>query len=92
MWYVYMLRCSDGSLYTGVTTDLTRRLTEHKEGRVGARYTRAKIPLHIAYHETADSRSEAQSREYVLKKMKKEEKEVLAKPKKRSTLTKKRKK
>lgn len=92
MWYVYMLRCSDGSLYTGVTTDLTRRLLEHKEGKVGARYTRAKIPLHIAYQETAASRSEAQSREYVLKKMKKEEKEALAKPKKRSTLAKKRRK
>lgn len=84
-WYVYMLRCSDGSLYTGVTTDVERRLAEHKAGKVGAKYTRSRIPLHIAYTETCASRSEAQSREFALKRLSKAEKESLAKraPKKR---------
>lgn len=75
-----MIRCSDGSLYAGVTTDVERRFAEHKEGgKVGAKYTRARIPLHVAYVETCASRSEAQVREHQLKKLKKEEKEVLVK-------------
>lgn len=79
-WFVYMIRCSDGSLYAGVTTDVERRFAEHKEGgKVGAKYTRARIPLHVAYVETCASRSEAQVREHQLKKLKKEEKEVLVK-------------
>ena len=72
-----MLRCSDASLYTGVTTDTERRFREHQEKKVGAKYTRAKIPLHIAYIEKSASRSEAQSREFALKKLDKKEKELL---------------
>lgn len=91
-WFVYMLRCSDGSLYTGVTTDIERRFSEHKEKKVGAKYTRAKIPLHIAYQETAKSRSEAQVREHVLKKLPKKEKETLAKEQAKALKAKKKKK
>ncbi len=84
-WVVYMIRCSDASLYTGVTTDIERRFKEHKEGKVGAKYTRAKIPLHVVYEETCASRSEAQVREAQIKKLSKEEKEsLIPKPRKKS--------
>lgn len=76
-WSVYMIRCSDASLYTGVTTDIDRRFKEHKEGKTGAKYTRAKIVLHVAYVETCASRSEAQVREHQIKKLSKAEKEAL---------------
>lgn len=72
-----MIRCSDASLYTGVTTDLKRRLAEHKEGKVGAKYTRAKIALHVVYEESCASRSEAQIREAQIKKLSRTEKEAL---------------
>ena len=58
-WYVYMLRCGDGSLYTGSTTDVARRLREHQNG-TGAKYTRARPPVSLAYTEEAsDQRREA---------------------------------
>ena len=76
-WCVYMIRCSDASLYTGVTTDIVRRFKEHKDGKMGAKYTRAKIPLHVVYEEACASRSEAQVREAQIKKLSKEEKESL---------------
>jgi putative endonuclease len=68
-WYVYMLRCNDGSLYTGITTNLSRRLTEHNSTSKGAKYTRARRPLQMVYHETVASRSAAAKREYQLKRM-----------------------
>jgi putative endonuclease len=74
-----MIRCSDGSLYSGVTTDIDRRFKEHKEGKVGAKYTRAKLVLHIAYVEPCTSRSDAQVREAQLKRLSKSAKEDLAK-------------
>ena len=76
-WYVYMIRCSDASLYTGVTTDIERRFNEHKESKKGSKYARAKIPLRVVYSETHASRSEAQIREAQLKKLEKKEKEAL---------------
>lgn len=78
-WCVYMIRCSDASLYTGVTTDIVRRFTEHKKGKIGAKYTKAKIPLSVVYVEKCASRSEAQIREAQIKKLKKDEKELLVK-------------
>ena len=78
-WYAYMIRCSDGSLYAGVTTDVERRFKEHKESKKGSKYARAKIPLRVVYVEPCSTRSNAQKREAVLKKMKKEEKELLVK-------------
>jgi predicted GIY-YIG superfamily endonuclease len=78
-----MLRCTDGSLYTGVTTDIERRFREHKEGKVGAKYTRSRMPVAVVHTELCASRSEAQIREAALKKFKKEEKEQLIKDTKR---------
>jgi len=67
-WYVYILRCSDSTLYTGSTTDVQRRLTEHNSGR-GARYTAARLPVEVVYVEEAGDRSAAQKREAAIKKM-----------------------
>ena len=68
-WYVYILCCHDGSFYTGVTTDLARRLTEHNHGSRGARYTRARRPVQLCYQEQATDRSQAQQREHALRKL-----------------------
>ena len=67
-WYVYMLRCGDGSLYTGSTTDVERRLREH-QGGTGARYARSRPPVTLAYAEEAPDRSAAQRREAAIKKL-----------------------
>lgn len=70
-WVVYMLRCADGSLYTGITTDIGRRLAEHNgdEAAPGARYTRSRRPVTLAYVEPADSRSTAARREAAIKRL-----------------------
>jgi putative endonuclease len=76
-WYVYIVRCKDQSLYTGVTTDLARRLKEHNSSIGGARYTRSRQPVSITYAESAKDRSAACSREYQLKRLTRAAKEVL---------------
>lgn len=69
-WFVYMLRCADGSLYTGITTDPLRRVAEHNAGgSLGARYTRGRRPVELIYTEPADNRSSATSREAELKRL-----------------------
>lgn len=68
-WWVYMVQCSDDSLYTGITTDLERRLKEHNDAATGARYTRARRPVKLVYSEPADSRSEASKREHRIKQL-----------------------
>lgn len=68
MWFVYVLRCSDRSLYTGVTTDVKRRIEEHNDGR-GARYTRSRCPVKLVYREKATDRGAALRREYEIKRM-----------------------
>ena len=69
-WAVYMLRCSDGTFYTGITTDVARRVAEHNgEGRLGARYTRSRRPVTLVYTEPADSRAAAARREAAIKQM-----------------------
>ncbi len=65
-WYTYILQCSDGSFYTGSTTDLTRRLAEHQTG-CGARYTRPRRPVRLVWSQPALSRTKAQQREAALK-------------------------
>ncbi len=65
-WFVYVLRCRDGSLYTGISTDLARRLASHNAGR-GARYTRARRPVTIVHVEPKRSRSTALRREAAIK-------------------------
>lgn len=79
VWYVYLLRCSDNSLYAGITTDINRRLDEHNHcNKKAAKYTRARRPVNLAYLEEADSKKTASQREYQLKQLPKHEKEQLA--------------
>jgi putative endonuclease len=67
-WCVYMLRCADGSLYTGITTDVDRRVAEHNgDGGLGARYTRSRRPVVLVYVESADNRAQASRREAAIK-------------------------
>jgi putative endonuclease len=69
-WIVYMVRCADGTLYTGITTDVVRRVAEHNgEGRLGARYTRSRRPVTLAYVEPACNRAAAARRETVIKQL-----------------------
>lgn len=80
-WYVYILRCNDGTLYTGITVDLDKRLTEHNEDdKNGARYTRSRRPVWLVYSEKVDSRSAAARREYQLKKLPAKDKNKLIDP------------
>ncbi|MEE2729424.1 MAG: GIY-YIG nuclease family protein [Pseudomonadota bacterium] len=76
-WYVYILRCADDTLYTGITTDLARRAREHGEGRAGARYTRVRRPVQLVYSETVANRSEAARREAAIKKLSRAQKLLL---------------
>lgn len=78
MPYTYLLQCSDGSYYTGWTTDLESRLKAHNEGR-GARYTRGRLPVRLIYWEECDGRNEAMRREAAIRKLKRREKEMLVK-------------
>ena len=76
--YVYVLRCGDGSLYTGWTNDLEQRLAAHQSGK-GAKYTRGRLPIEMVYFEEMPDKSAAIKRENELKKLKKAEKELLIK-------------
>ena len=67
-WIVYMLRCNDGSLYTGVTNNLDRRVATHRAGKGGA-YTRSRLPVRLVYTERRASRGAAQSREAAIKRL-----------------------
>jgi len=82
-WCVYMLRCGDGSLYTGATNDLERRLRVHGTGR-GAAYTRSRLPVRLVYAEPAADRSAALRREWALKQLTRPEKVALVKRRGRS--------
>jgi len=65
-WSVYMLRCSDGSLYAGITNDLKKRIESHSSGH-GSKYTRSRLPVEFVYLEQAENRSEATRRELEIK-------------------------
>ncbi len=78
-YYVYMLRCSDNTLYTGITTDLQRRLDEHNSSPKGAKYTRNRRPVKMVYSESCEDKSAASKREYVIKQLSKREKEAMVK-------------
>ncbi len=69
MYYVYMLSCADDTLYTGITTELTRRIEEHNASKKGAKYTRARRPVSLLYSEKYPDKSTASKREYQIKKM-----------------------
>lgn len=73
MWYVYLLECSDGSLYCGITNDINRRVDTHNKGK-GAKYTKNRLPVKIFYTESVSNKSEAAKREYQIKKMSRENK------------------
>lgn len=75
-WKLYILRCGDGSLYTGITTDVQARLTVHRSGK-GAKYTRGRQPLELVYSEECGSHSDALKRELAVKALSREEKERL---------------
>lgn len=72
-YYVYMLRCADGSLYTGYTDDPQRRVRVHNAGK-GAKYTRSRLPVELVYQETCADKSEALRREYAIKHLTREQK------------------
>lgn len=74
--YTYILRCGDGSLYTGWTNHLKKRFTEHSLGK-GAKYTRAHLPVTLVYYETFDTKEEAMRREAAIKRLSRPEKERL---------------
>jgi putative endonuclease len=76
LYIVYLLRCADSTLYCGITNDLEKRLRDHGRGK-GARYTRGRLPVRVAYREAAASRSEALKREWAIKKLTKVQKEEL---------------
>ncbi len=76
VWFVYLLRCRDGTLYTGITTDLGRRLAQHNAG-TAARYTRSRRPVELVYRVRAASRGDAQRREAAIKKLSRDAKEAL---------------
>ena len=72
-WVLYILSCKDGSLYTGITDDLERRLAQHRSGK-GAKYTRGRGPLEPVYIEACGDMSSALKREYAIKQLSREEK------------------
>ena len=75
-WLVYLLRCRDGSLYTGITNDLDRRLKAHAAGKA-SRYTRSRLPVTLAYTEQQPSKSAALKREAAIKRLRRAQKERL---------------
>lgn len=72
-WTVYILRCADGTLYTGITNDLERRVSAHETGQ-GAKYTKGRGPFQLVYNETCEGRGEASKRENEIKSLSREEK------------------
>lgn len=76
IWHVYILRCADGTLYTGITNDLTRRCDQHNAG-TASRYTRSRLPVALVYQEEQGSRSLALKRELAIKKLSRQQKELL---------------
>jgi len=68
-YFVYILECNDGSLYTGITKDIEKRLNEHNTSTKGAKYTKARRPVKLVYQESSLNRSTASKREYAIKKL-----------------------
>lgn len=84
-WYVYMVHCADGSLYTGIATDAVRRVEEHNDDdQLAAKYTRARRPVVLVYQEPCADRADAARREHAIKRLPRHEKLALIDPR-RST-------
>ncbi|MBW6487803.1 GIY-YIG nuclease family protein [Sulfurimonas sp.] len=79
MWHIYMLKCCDGTIYTGITTDLARRVDEHNSSPKGAKYTRARRPVELIYSESHVDKSSASKREHQIKQLSKIQKLSLIK-------------
>lgn len=75
-WCVYILRCSDNTLYTGITNNLEKRIAAHNSGK-GAKYTKSRRPVKLVYSENCADRSAASKREYAIKQLRRAEKEKL---------------
>ena len=73
-WYVYIVQCSDDSLYTGISTDIARRILEHNNSKKGAKYTKTRRPVNLVYSEQHTDRSTASKREYYIKKLTRKDK------------------
>ena len=69
MYYLYILECADGTIYTGITTDVERRVKEHNGSKLGAKYTRARRPVKLIFQKEFESRSEAMIEEARIKKL-----------------------
>lgn len=79
-YFVYLVRCADETLYTGITTDLERRMNEHNgmdKNAKGAKYTATRRPVHLVYSQKFSNRSNASKEEYRIKKLSREEKKIL---------------
>lgn len=76
MWFVYLVECSDGTLYCGISNDVENRVCKHNTGK-GAKYTSSRIPVVLVYKEKADDRSSASKREYVIKRLSRVQKLLL---------------
>jgi len=76
MWFCYILECSDGALYTGITNDLEMRIKTHNLGK-GAKYTKTRLPVKLKWCKTVENRSEASKLEYKIKKLNRSQKLIL---------------
>lgn len=75
MWYVYMVRCNDGSLYTGISTNVSKRVDDHNSSSVGAKYTKSRRPVVLVWQSAVMERNTASSLEYRMKRQSKQKKE-----------------
>jgi len=73
-YFIYILKCSDDTLYTGITTDIERRVFEHNSSPKGAKYTKLRRPVELVYSEESEDRSSASKREYAIKQLSRKEK------------------
>jgi predicted GIY-YIG superfamily endonuclease len=89
IWFVYVLRCADGTLYTGITKDLTRRTRQHNHG-TGARYTRSRCPVKLVYQETQRGQGPALKREAAIKRLTRRQKLAMVREANRSRTSRKR--
>lgn len=83
-YYVYILKCSDETLYTGITTDVARRLNEHNTSKRGAKYTRVRRPVMLVFSKKCRSRASASKQEYHIKQLTRAQKLILITTKKRT--------
>lgn len=82
MWYVYIVKCSDSTYYTGITNNLNKRIESHNNG-TGAKYVRGRTPVHLVAYFEAENRSQASKEEYRIKQLTRKEKEELIKKQKK---------